>query len=113
MQSALGTGDLAHGTGSADELVTMTTRLLEELDRERNRDNDNDHEHDAELIAALRVYRNAAFAFRKLAGARDGLDGTLRAACVAMIELGHDHVRAYWGRDDPLDEPGSPDDPGP
>ncbi|HXQ59648.1 MAG TPA: hypothetical protein VN799_06105 [Acidimicrobiales bacterium] len=94
IQSALGGGHLARGTDSANQLVAMATELLEDLDRDRSRD----HNHDAELIAALRVYRNAAFAFRKLAGAGGESEEALRLACTAMIEQGHDHSRAYRGR---------------
>jgi len=98
VQSALGPGGLAAGTASADELVALTTELLEELDVDRHQDSDAD----AELLAALRVYRNAAFTFRKLAGSDPGSDPPLRAVCQAIIEQGHDHLQAYLDvRDEP------------
>ncbi len=84
MHSALVGGDLAGGGASADEIVAVTTEML-----------DHDHEPDAELVATLRVYRNAAFAYRKLVDAGGETDPGLAAACDALIEQGHDHLRAY------------------
>jgi hypothetical protein len=91
MQSALITGDLSSGEASADEIVAVTTQLLQEI----HLDGDRDHELAAEVVATLSVYRNAAFAFRKLADARGGPDQTLVTACAALIDQGHDHLRAY------------------
>ncbi len=93
MQSALVAGDLASGTTAADEIVAVTTDLLEELDLDRH----HDCEPNPELIATLRVYRNAAFAFRKLADVGGGTDSALLTACAALIDQGQDHFRAYLG----------------
>jgi hypothetical protein len=100
MQFALTTRDLASGQASADETVAVTTRLLEKFNLERDHDHDRDHDHepDAELVASLRVYRNAAFAFRKLADVRGGPDPTLETACTALIDQGHHLLQAYLAR---------------
>jgi hypothetical protein len=96
LEAALGTGSLARSIASANKLVAGTTTLLEELDVDHKGHGDDDS--DAELIAALRVYRNAAFAFRKLARSGGEPDPTLEAVCSAMIEQGHDHLRVYRDR---------------
>ena len=94
MESALITGQVAAGTAFADALVAVTTELLDELDR----DPSHDLERDAELISTLRVYRNAAFVFRRLADAGGEPDPAMRTLCATLIEQGHDHLRAFMGQ---------------
>ncbi len=94
MESALVTGRLAAGVAFADALVAVTTELLDDLDINPSRD----PEKNADLASTLRVYRNAAFVFRKLAGASGKPDPRLGTVCAAMIEQGHDHLRALRGQ---------------
>ena len=82
------------GTAFANELVVVTTELLDALDLDPPRD----PEKDAELVSTLRVYRNAAFVFRRLAGVSGEPDPTLGTVCTALIEQGHDHVRTLKGQ---------------
>jgi hypothetical protein len=86
MESALASEALPVGSEAAAELVALTTGLLEELELEHSGDPDTD----AKLIATLRVYRNAAFAYRKLAGVSGEPDPAMGDVCAAMIEHGHD-----------------------
>jgi hypothetical protein len=90
MESALATTDLEAGTASANAIVAATTALLDELDLDPIRDRDRD----ADLISALRVYRNAALVFRRISGASAEPDPSLRPLCAALIEQGHHHLRA-------------------
>lgn len=90
MESALVTGNLETGTASANAVVAVTTALLDELDLDPIRDLDSD----VHIISALRVYRNAALVFRKIAGASGEPDPALRPLCAALIEQGHHHLRA-------------------
>ena len=89
MESALATGDPSTGTAFANALVDITTELLDALDLHPNRACEND----AELVSMLRVYRNAAFVFRKLAGVSGEPDPALERVFAALIEQGHDHLR--------------------
>jgi hypothetical protein len=95
MESALITGQVETGTAFADLLVALTTQLLDEIDRDPR----HDLERDAELISTLRVYRNAAFVFRRLADADGEPDPGMRTLCATLIEQGHDHLRAFVGQD--------------
>jgi hypothetical protein len=90
MESALVTGNLESGTTLATAIVDETTALLDELDLDPIRDLDKD----ADIISALRVYRNAALVFRKIAGASGEPDPDLQPLCAALIEQGHRHTRA-------------------
>jgi hypothetical protein len=99
MQRALVAGDVREGAPFADALVVETTRLLDAIDERHlelppGRDRRGAAAWEAELISALRVYRNAAFVYRRMAAAPGGLDPALAAVCDAMIEQGHDHWRA-------------------
>ena len=107
MQRALVAGDVTVGTSFADALVAETTRLLDAIDRrhddarlEQEPDHGPERERpesavwEAELISALRVYRNAAFVYRRMAAAAGVVDPALASVCEAMIEQGHDHWRA-------------------
>jgi hypothetical protein len=94
MESALITGQVETGAAFADLLVVLTTELLDELDRDPR----HDLERDAELISTLRVYRNAAFVFRRLADAGGEPDPGMRTLCATLIEQGHDHLRAFAGQ---------------
>lgn len=82
-------GVYASATTAADDVISMTTRLVDELEH--------DHGHDPEaraaVIAACGVYRNAAFAFRKLAGVTGEPDPQMAAVVASLIELGDHHVR--------------------
>jgi hypothetical protein len=100
MESALISGELPTGTAFANRLVSVTTELLDALDLDPNRD----PEVYIELVSALRVYRNAALVFRKLAGASGEPDPGLRTVCASLIEQGHDHFRALEGQRAEQDE---------
>ncbi len=91
MESALVTGNLETGTALANAIVTVTTALLDELDHHPI----GDLHRDPHVISALRVYRNAALVFRKIAGASGEPDPTLRPLCAALIEQGHHHVLGF------------------
>jgi len=94
MEAALVAGDLEAGTALANAIVAVTTALLDELDLDPVRDLDRD----ADIISALRVYRNAALVFRRFAGASGEPDSELGPLCATLIEQGHHHLRAL--RDD-------------
>ena len=94
MESALITGQLSTGAAFAALLVGLTTELLDRLDSDRSQD----LEREAELISTLRVYRNAAFVFRRLADPGGEPDPATRSLCATLIQQGHDHLRAYMGR---------------
>jgi hypothetical protein len=100
LESALVGKSLKTGAPLADELVAMTTELLDALDLDPNPDPDRD----AELISTLRVYRNAAFVFRRLAGASGEPDPELAALCAALIGQGHDHLVAFMSQAPQEDE---------
>jgi hypothetical protein len=102
MESALVIGDLPTGTAFANALVAVTTELLDALDLDPNRD----PERDIELVSTVRVCRNAAFVFRKLAGASGEPDPGLRTVCTSLIEQGHDHLRTLESQG--LEQGGSP-----
>jgi hypothetical protein len=93
LEASLETGGLLAGVAAADELVEVTSELLEHV---RDHPGHEPHAH-AELVAALHVFRNAAYAFRTLAGAVREPDEGLASACAAMIEQGHDHLRRFYG----------------
>lgn len=94
MESAVVTGDLAAGAPFADALVAVTTELLDALDLDLKRD----PEKDADLVSTLRVYRNAAFVYRKLVSAGGETEPALMTVCAALIEQGHDHMRTLEGQ---------------
>jgi hypothetical protein len=89
MELALATGDLTQGRIAADDLVAVTTELLEQIDH----DPGHEPETDAEFVATLRVYQNAAFVFRRMSGVTGTPDPAMSSICAAMIEQGHDHLR--------------------
>jgi hypothetical protein len=94
IESALGTENLRTGAEAAHELVVLTTGLLEDIELRAT----DDSEAEAKLIATLRVYRNAAFAYRKLAGVSGESDPAMASVCLAMIEHGHE-LRALFDQD--------------
>jgi hypothetical protein len=77
-------------TMAADDVISMTTRLLNELEQDHERD----PEARAAVVAACGVYRNAAFAFRSLAGVTGEPDPQMGAVVAALIDLGDHHVRS-------------------
>jgi hypothetical protein len=85
MESALANETVSVGSAAAAEVVALTTELLEELEMEEA----NEPDTVSNLIATLRVYRNAAFAYRKLAGVNGEPDAAMADVCVAMVEHGH------------------------
>src|SRR5579872_2569161 len=92
---------------AADELVARVTRMLGALrdapepsdatgrHTEADADADADAAADAELLAALHVFRNAAFAFRRMADATGSREAALASACLGMIQQGHDHLDRF------------------
>ena len=93
MEAALVQGRVTLGAAFADELVSVTTQLLDELDLDPR----HELERDAELISTLRVYRNAAFVFRRLADAMGEPDPEMETLCATLIHQGHDHLQAIMG----------------
>ena len=88
LEAALQREDFHADLSAADQLVAATARLLEELQH--------DPAIDPELTAALQVYRNAAFAFRRLARTRgDETNAAIASACATLIEQGHDHFQRF------------------
>ena len=94
MESALIAGQVSTTTGLADGLVGLTTELLDEIDLVPSPD----LERDAELLSTLRVYRNAAFVFRRLADSDGEPAPAMNALCANLIEQGHYHWRAFMGQ---------------
>jgi len=103
LRQAHGAGDADRGRACADALVVHADALLRAL----HGDPDHHPAARAELAAALGVYRNAAFAFRRLARSRarrpgDGRAPPLAATCLALLAQGDDHLRVHTRRvDDP------------
>jgi hypothetical protein len=100
LSSSLATLDLVTGVAAANAMVVRTTDLL----KDRTDHGGHDHEVFAELVSALNVFRNAAFAFRGLAGSTGNGEEELVAACAAMIEQGRDHLQrfhTFYSREDP------------
>ena len=87
LEAGLVRGDFHGDTSAAHQLVEATTRLLDDLRH--------DPAIDVELTAALQVYRNAAFAFRRLATARQEKNPAIASACATLIEQGHDHFQRF------------------
>ena len=87
LEAGLERGDFHGHTSAAHQLVEATTRLLDELRH--------DPAIDVELTAALQVYRNAAFAFRRLAVATEENNIAIASACATLIEQGNDHFQRF------------------
>ena len=99
--ASLAARDVDAGGRAADAIVSLTSDLLVGLPLERS----GIPEAHAELVAALHVYRNAAFAFRRFAGAAGAGDDGLAIACAEMLGQGHDHLQRYYelgGAPDPF-----------
>ena len=97
--TALAARDIDEGTAAADAIVALTSELLVEYSVERGPD----PSAQAELVAALHTYRNAAFAFRRCAGATGTGADALALACAELLGQGHDHLRRYDARRDDVD----------
>lgn len=97
--SALAARDLDAGTAAADAVVALTSDLLVESVSQH----DADPEAQAELVAALHTYRNAAFAFRRFAKASGTGADALALACAELLGQGHDHLRRYDAHQDDQD----------
>ncbi|MGH9918169.1 MAG: hypothetical protein ACRD6W_04770 [Nitrososphaerales archaeon] len=91
IESSLGRGRPDAELAMADDLVSITQQLLAAIDQNPARD----LEAEAELVAALRVYRNAAFALRRLASGAQEADPSLVEISRNLINQGHDHLRLY------------------
>jgi hypothetical protein len=87
LEAALDHGDLPAGLCAANQLVTTTTQLLDDLRH--------DPAANVQLTAALQVYRNAAFAFRGLFGATEERRAAMAAACSTLLDQGHDHLERF------------------
>ena len=88
LEAALQREDFHADLPQANLLVAATTRLLDDLRH--------DPAIDPELTAALQVYRNAAFAFRRLARpSGDETNAAIASACATLIEQGHDHLQRF------------------
>ena len=91
LEEALRIGDLDMGIPAVDLLLGASEELLAEIDQSPTRDLGAE----AELVAALRVFRNAAFAYRRVVGATGDPDPSKAEICEAMIEQGKDHYQRY------------------
>jgi len=89
LEIALRSEDLASGKAPANELATITSRLINRVQR--------DPTIDPELGAALAVFRNAAFAFRRLSKSAKRND-LLAATCATLIVQGNDLLEVYVAR---------------
>jgi hypothetical protein len=83
LEAALDGGDVSRGV-PADRLVQSVGDLLERVER--------DPATDDELIAGLRVLRNGAFAFRRLAQTEGRADQALAESCRVLLERGREHL---------------------
>ena len=97
--TALAARAVDEGTAAADAIVALTSELLIEYSVE----SDTDPGAQAELVAALHTYRNAAFAFRRCAGATGSGADALGLACAELLGQGHDHLRRYDASRDDVD----------
>jgi len=88
LEVALAHDDFHEGLSAANQLVAVTTRLLEEEPLR-------DPAADVELAAALRVYRNAAFAFRGLFGASDEKSAAMASACSTLLDQANDLLARF------------------
>jgi hypothetical protein len=88
LEAALEEGDFRGGRIAANQLATATTRLITQLQH--------DPSIDAELSAALQVFRNAAFAFRRLSKAGGPRDGVIATTCATLIAQGNDLLQVYF-----------------
>jgi hypothetical protein len=87
MEIVLHREDFASGTAAADHLVAVTTHLLDQIRHDPNTD--------VELAAALQVYRNAAYLFRKLARPGSEVDAEMPGVCQTLIDQGNDHFDRF------------------
>ncbi len=75
------------GQPAANQLVSATTKWIVEIRK--------DPTVAAELSAALQVFRNAAFAFRRLGKAGSGTDEGLANTCSTLIHQGKDLLEVH------------------
>jgi hypothetical protein len=91
IESALKSQDYRRGRPAANELAATTGRWIDEIQH--------DPAIDAELTAALKVFRNAAFAFRQLSKASRGAKNiTMASTCATLIAQGNDLLLMYLDR---------------
>lgn len=88
LDRALRMDDFTAGKASADRVVAATNRLLGEANRPSAIPPD--------LSAALQVFRNAAFAFRKLAKSDESSLEALEVACQSLLAQGNDLLETYF-----------------
>jgi hypothetical protein len=106
LQAAMTRGDLAGGREAAEHLVALTTRTIDKLGQVPQ----GDPAVDGELWAALKVFRNGAFAYRSLAASGKAASPALGAACRSLLAQGHQHADAARRLSE---HSGSPPEPGP
>jgi hypothetical protein len=75
------------GRSAANQLVSTTTDWIAEIQR--------DPTADAELSAALHVFRNAGFAFRRWCKAGTGSNESLQSTCSTLIGQGKDLLQLH------------------
>jgi hypothetical protein len=91
VEAALETKDYRGGRTLANQLARSTSAWIDETQH--------DPEADAELTAALKVFRNAAFAFRQLSKASRGARNiTMASTCGTLIAQGRDVLQTYLDR---------------
>jgi hypothetical protein len=87
LESSLASRGFKEGRVTANQLVNTTTRWIGRADA--------DQSIDPELGAALQVFRNAAFAFRKLARSNAEAREQLASACATLLAQGSDLLNIY------------------
>jgi hypothetical protein len=90
LQSSLGALDLQEGVSAANEIAAGADHLLKRIRSSPGRHS----ERLAELAAALEVFRNAAYVFRRLSEKGEH-DEVLTSTCGALIGQGQDHLRRF------------------
>jgi hypothetical protein len=97
VEAALESQQYKQGRPIANELARSTGSWIEEVQH--------DPSVDAELTAALKIFRNAAFAFRQLSKASRGAKNIAMAGtCGTLIAQGRDVLRMYTERHGLSDE---------
>jgi hypothetical protein len=87
LQVALENRAFKEGRSAANQLVSTTTRWISEAQ--------GDPTFDPDLGAALQVFRNAGFAFRRLAKSDGESQEQLSLACSTLLAQGSDLLQAY------------------
>ena len=88
LEAALRESDYKGGRPVANQLAAATTRWITEFQH--------DPTVDAQLTAALQVFRNAAFVFRRMSKAGGPKDDGIANTCATLIAQGNDLLEIYF-----------------